>query len=494
MSTTIQIVPQFNINEFENYFNISSSTVRNVFTTVFLVLNVIIMFVGGRLIKRQAQRKLLKGQTVHLPNLTPWLSLGSTLTYCWNLKTLPAGWFGLLMISSGAWSTINRYIVNSYIIDQPSSVNCEFGTGLLTTAWNASLKPASQWPAAQVAFSARDAANLNGGTQGVWPTVHANVSVFAPGPSDLLGFWNCQPAGQTTLQPIDWTNASTIVSFIDNDDSFYYTQVSGYAGSIIGNGPWTNLFLYSFNQFANSTKMWDMRASVITGLDGSQPMNTSDYQCHLNITNPTWTPTPIPAESTFLEWGQVFVGEFLAQDEAYWSTSIENTLNIMSVVAGSGNTLSYTSADAANMSAPTTYGCVLQTTVIFKQVFAFCFVLVIVIFLLGVVDLYDLFMNRADERNAAIEELPVDLLDWQLIMVRHMVGNNSLQRKDLTGYEYYWNEVSGIYACRPVVKMDAGQTYLPVVNPQNAMPSDSKTEVVVASSEVGNSSVEKVSL
>ncbi|KAH6674759.1 hypothetical protein B0J14DRAFT_637504 [Halenospora varia] len=429
--SAIQIVPHYNPSSYENVFNIPAPTARNIFTAIFICLNTSIVFIGGRLIKRQAQRKLLK----------------------------------VIRIS------------------------CVFSQGLVTKHNNGTLDPVPEWPAAQLAFSARDAALVNGGVSGIWQTVNANTSAFAPSESDVLGRWICDEREPSLMTPADWANMSTLEAF-NRKTGYHFSESSGYAGAILNNGrgPWTSIFVYSADQFDNSTslKLWDMKATMIRDL-GSVAKNATNFQCRLNITDPTWQPTRMPAKKSLDAWDQVIVGSFAEIEPEEYGTALATNLNMMSLIAGSGNSKTWNSTEAISRAAPAAYGCLYGVTVIYKQVFAIALVLILLVFIMGVVDLYDIARNKWDKRHKRVEAIPVELLNWQLAMVQKMIKNEGLTERQMNELEFYWDQTTEDYACRPRDKKGTSHTYEAVENPIGpSTASNSKSNITISTNEVFN--------
>lgn len=68
-----------------------ASSFRNIFTTIFIVGNLLVVVLGGRLIKRRAQRRIVKKESVSVTHMTPWFSLYSAGEYLWKFGKMPGG-------------------------------------------------------------------------------------------------------------------------------------------------------------------------------------------------------------------------------------------------------------------------------------------------------------------------------------------------------------------------------------------------------------------
>lgn len=185
-----------------NVVSTDASSIANYFTTLFLVLNFLIAFIGHRLIKRQGHRTILKSQPVPITRFTPWLSLGSTFTYMWTLRRIPGGYLGLIMIASGLFGTGNRYIINSCIVPDLAPGICEFDTGIVSVYNKLETRPATTWSASYLALQAFDIARANKAEIGIYSKVNKNLDGFYPTQNDVVGNWNCkQGAADTVIQP-----------------------------------------------------------------------------------------------------------------------------------------------------------------------------------------------------------------------------------------------------------------------------------------------------
>lgn len=82
-----------------------ASTMRNGYTTIFVVLNFAISWLGSRLLKRRVQHHLTlqkKGKqkkAVPINHLTSWLGgIGDFASYIWHVRRIPGGRYGILML------------------------------------------------------------------------------------------------------------------------------------------------------------------------------------------------------------------------------------------------------------------------------------------------------------------------------------------------------------------------------------------------------------
>jgi hypothetical protein len=421
---------------------------RTIFTTIFIVLNFLIGLIGGRLIKRHNQRKLLKNEPVPVTQLVPWLSLGSTYSYVWSLRKIPGGIFGILMIISGAFGIINQYFVSNYILSERRSSTCNFTSGLVTTHSSLFLRvPSSEWPTAVLAFSAHGVATANNGEIGIWSKIDDDISNFCPTKDDILGRWVCTQAADSIIAPNDWTTTNTVIEWT-NRQGFLYKNAEYNAGSVLSNGRWTNLMAWSADVPTNSTTRWNVRATIATPNDTYVNSTASNFDCRLDIVVQTWKPASSDSQGTLTAWSQTMLGSVLEVPDSAYKGQLEKTLNTITMVAGSGNSHKWNKTTAVDTGAGASYGCVTQPTVIFNTVFATAFMLILLLILLCVVDLYDFVKNMLDKRHKVVDKMPFDMLDWHLGLVQKMVKNENLEMSKLRDYEFYWCESTGNFQCR----------------------------------------------
>ncbi|KUJ18003.1 uncharacterized protein LY89DRAFT_781113 [Mollisia scopiformis] len=434
-----------------------ASAVRNVVTTLFLILNFLIAFTGERLIMRHGQRKLLNKKTVRVTDLSPFLPVISVLKTSWALKRLPGGLFGLLMIASGLFGLSGRFLVNSFIDGELVALNCTFTEGVVTTERIGSspgyFTPSAAWAATALVRRAQQAAAENSYTApngtcstGVYSKVHNNVTIFCPTDQDVLGNWNCVAHPPSIVTPLDRTNDSTISNFASSS-TFLYSAQQNEAGRQGPDGGYSDLMAWSANDTLTSLSTLSIRISMAAGLDATQSVNTSNYQCELDITNPTWSPSGIDTSWVIKEWADTMLGSLLDMDPYYYSFEMSLVLNAVTMVSGSANSLSWQLSDAIDSGAGSTFGCMDYRTVAHPQVFAIILVLILITVVLGAVNLLEMLWNRKSEFQKVVGSLPISLLEWQLALTKKMVNDDAVQERDLKACVYEFDERERVVKC-----------------------------------------------
>ncbi|CAG8950584.1 hypothetical protein HYFRA_00002793 [Hymenoscyphus fraxineus] len=94
------------------------------------------------------------------------------------------------------------------------------------------------------------------------------------------------------------------------------------------------------------------------------------------------------------------------------------------MVAASKNTIQY----AKDLSLPTkSYGCKVTGPEIKSPVFVVLLILVVLIIGLLVVDSYNLVMNYFSKSRNIIDEMPFDIVEWQLTAMHLLTGEERLK-------------------------------------------------------------------
>lgn len=90
--------------------DIHASKIRNAFTTIFVVLNFATSWLGYHLLKHRAQHHLIlqkKGKlkkAVPINHLVSCLSIGDFVSYVWQVRRIPGGRYGILMLWTAFFS------------------------------------------------------------------------------------------------------------------------------------------------------------------------------------------------------------------------------------------------------------------------------------------------------------------------------------------------------------------------------------------------------
>ncbi|CZT49548.1 uncharacterized protein RSE6_10412 [Rhynchosporium secalis] len=463
--------------------DLSANSWRNVFTTIFLVLNFLIAWIGHRLVKRQCHRTLLKSKPVPVTRFTPWLSLGSTFSYIWTLRRIPGGWLGIIMIFSGIFGTGNRYIINSCIFEEKIMSRCPFKNGLVTMQYDVASKPVNTWAITFLAINAVEVARARGAEVGVYSKVNNNVTSFFPRKEDVIGNWDCAVAGpNTVIQPKDWADA-TLDDFIQNQT--FFAGMKYWSGSSTPSRQVSRAFMAWGPHADTASNKTNIRAMISNppvndtkGVVIIAPASITNLECNLAIVEPKWKPAPWPID-TFEDWAGLMTGFILEVGASRFPAQLTKVLNAMSMISGSGNIHNFERDDAEKSGAGTDFGCMVPNTRIEGSVYVVAFALTGLVALMLIIDLYDVIQNKIDKRHKAIEKMPFEMLDWQVALIEKINGHEIDEPRKLAGYEYFWDEQTGRSHCRR--SDQRGSVYEALENPENTAsdPSFGKDGIVV---------------
>lgn len=339
------------------------------------------------------------------------------------------------MLWTGIFSLAHQYFVNSFILPQPQKSQCLFDRGIITTHHKGSITPASTWPPALLVFDAHLAIGFNGGSRAIYDKINIDTTAFSPGHSDILGYWNCTEEASGLISPANWSSADALTSYV-HEEGFLYTEGSYRAGALLGNGSYMGFVEWSASlNDTDADAQWDLRATIANPLSGSESLPTSNFQCGLISTTPDWIPPLMPSIESLKEWGPLIFGFIKDVRKQTYRAQLETILNGMTMIAGSGNNANLTFASDEHY-----YGCVVNGTAIGIEVFIMLFALVLLFLMVLAADLFALIRYRTNKNHSRVEEIPTDLIDWQLEAIRSSTGNKKIEMKALGGVTYGWRE------------------------------------------------------
>lgn len=430
--------------------HIALKDVKNILTAVFSVLNLLIAFLGGRLITRQAHRRILNHRAVPVTEMLPWLSLTSSLEYMWSTRKPPGGWLGSVMVVSGIFSVMSHYFVNSFVDASTESTMCTFESGLLTTSSSDALIPDPVWPAATIALAAQNIVVANGLNSAIFSKIENRYLNFYPGQDDILGFWNCTFNGYSEVGPADAGSHAGMNAWLDKQTALYHNY-SRYDGSSTTSGIFNAVVAVGTDQPSTSKEIWNVSAIVSNDLSTKTTVNATNFLCSLNITNPFWTPAPMDPGLSFTSWLPSILGMILEIDSSLFQQNLEIALNTMSILSGSGNHHFHNTTNANATGAGTTFGCWQNVNYIQWPIFLVLLVFSVILVAMLLANIYDLFMISSSKNREITEQFPIQLLDWQLAMARRSTGDESLKEREIGELEYIWDPSTSSFLCRRIV-------------------------------------------
>jgi hypothetical protein len=335
-----------------------------------------------------------------------------------------------------------QYFVSAFINPASYPAQCTYITGVNTlhTEPDAAHKPMSEWYATRMVSTALSWADFNDAEVGIYDKVPYLTAYdsFRPQKSDVLGAWNCIEKPGTPINRPDWESQSAAMSALDQDNFLYPQTKSMAAGTWPGNSTLKSFVYWSANAYSNETKQWNVRASMIAGLNqtnSSQSLVTSNFECSIvKTTSQEWTP-PLMRLGVISGWAQYLYGQIHLQNASAYSSTLEQTLNIMSMVAGSDNGWKMDLRPGQDPH----YGCLLYGTIVDPAVYVMLLVLFAIFLAVIVIDLYAFATYKFGRDKQSGDELsyvPIDLLSWQLAMVKQSTGNEKLKLNQLKNVSY----------------------------------------------------------
>jgi hypothetical protein len=296
--------------------------------------------------------------------------------------------------------------------------------------------PSPSWPASLLVFQSHNAIATNGGKIGVYDKINLNIASFRPTTTDVLGSWTCNSLADSAIQPPDWINATTLQTYLEAQNFLSpATQAIGGATSV-ENDSYQGFLAWSGTLGDNSSSSWEVQTTIANNLDGNSPLPASNFKCSLVVRDvAAWVPTPMPANETLLAWVNTMFGFVSEVPVSDYATQVETILNAMSMLAGSGNRNNRQLPSGVNPH----YGCVMNGSKIYVAVYLILLLLFVILVALLIADLYQLIRYRTNKRHGLVEEIPTDLISWQLNMVRRMTKDKKLKSKDLHKYSYVYS-------------------------------------------------------
>ena len=378
------------------------------------------------------------------------MSLGGTISYVWATRKLPGGVVGFLMLAMGAVSLSSRYFVNSFIEPYPLQSQCAFTVGMITNLYNGSAGAVVDWPAAELAMQAQELAVGNGGELGVYENIikalapdnnsYPPIFDILPDPDlDILGSWECNTSSYDIIGRVDFQNITAFDAYLLRLGLQSTSDMSS-DGRLIGSAEpigflsWSTEDVLPSNQSQQSLPI--VRVSITDGLNKLKPGEdgtVSTLKCVMKIDRQDWIPPVLLFEnSTVLQnWTLKAVGNVIESDPKTWPISMEFLLNSMVMAAGAGNIV-----DAVPSIPGTSYGCRVSGTLVRWEMWLITALLLGTFGTLVVLDLYGLWFYRRNSLRTVVEQMPADVVNWQVAMIRQMTKDSRVTEKEIKSYRY----------------------------------------------------------
>jgi hypothetical protein len=415
------------------YTDWTTSVLRNLLTTIFIVLGHLILWLGSYHLRKFNQRRLLRGWRVPISHLTSWLSLNDAASYFLHTFRLPGGCcFGWLMLITGALSLAHQYFVNSFIQQSNILDSCNFESGIVCLIPYTSpdgFTPSSTFSSATTIFNAQQNTYYNNGTYGIWRLVPFYAYYFSPNQDDLLGQWNCNFAGNITITSADWSSTQALGTFLVNNNLLNLNT-----GSITGSeiNDITNGFLSWYSNYPDASGSWDtVSASMVFGLDGAGG-TVSEWTCTLQTFG--WTPTVFDSKAALTEWNNVTYGSLQDTIASEYGLGLELMLDAMFMAAAGGN-IDTSKASLIPADVNSAYGCVIPGTQILVGIWVILAVYLATLIPLLIAFFISLFRSGLKyKKKDIIGDPPTSVYRWQTALVRVMTNNFDVKSRHLRKY------------------------------------------------------------
>ena len=341
-----------------------SSHVRLVLRVYFNIVLPLLGLVGDQCCKKRAQFKLLQGRRLDVTQTTGWLSGAGAASVMFALRRIPAGWLGLIMISSSILWLAADLVTSGFVVTVDVVDRCPFITTSYVVVGHKDsgvhhIGPYSTGSIGapfDIITRAVENSKNNGGLNGIFHKVNTDPS-FRADEHDLIGGWHCQQIGQDSTYP----PRQDVQSMIDDLTSrellyqastscktqfiglnwgvqvaIWSSSVGNWEGQLAGETP---------DQIINSTisEQWDVRAAIDMSPNPEDPKVMPSYQCSMDTTELDYIRGKLQAGDTLLTFCNnmrsnvyhYFTGNVTVIDDP--GPAIATTLNVIMMMAAAYN-------------------------------------------------------------------------------------------------------------------------------------------------------------
>ena len=272
------------------YFHTESGNLRTVLTIFFIILLLLIDFVGGICLKLRNQVRLLSKRNVLVSHMTPWLKFFDGSSYLIKTRRLPGGWMAIPMFLSALLVPACHILVSKYVRTVMWKGQCVFGSGVVIAKSPSFFlghrtNPSSAWPPARITADAQATSARNGCLDGIYWKANEDPN-FCAGPADVAGGWSCKDQNQDVQYPAG-TSWELIYPDLYSRDLLYAK-----AASSVWQKPRNveiGLIALSPSVGDNVQQAWDVKASINTGLNPNKTINIKHYFCSMTSANVSFT-------------------------------------------------------------------------------------------------------------------------------------------------------------------------------------------------------------
>lgn len=430
----------------------NDGVIRAVFKIYLLIIIIIIVVVGNKCLALWVKHKLLRGKTVYVTDTTGWLHGPPLAKAAFDVRKLPGGWLGWLMLLVTILDQVGEYGVAITVKAQLRTTTKVFEQGGLMNPDTLTSSPSASWEAFRWAAAAqtnsyRNANQTNMATKhyGIYRMI-TNDTHFMATPEDTIGYWSCSSNTTTPLiydqkwkgsaeEVYDydiWTDLYVQGKLYDGYQAALATaNVSMYDNSSLSYGPATHTTIITASNYSTSS-LFNISAAIdIKDIDDKGSKQMYVFHCILRATDTGRTVESIARTinpyATLTNWIPIMRGAFfpgLFETESYPIQDLEVTLqyylNAMIMVSGASETVTTPNTPGYDL------GVVYRATKIPVWILLICVVIFLIAALLTCLCVYLAIAARAagllhDSRNKdgicvpareIHENTPIGMLDW----------------------------------------------------------------------------------
>lgn len=429
---------------------IDDGTVRALFKVYFVVFVILIGIVGDLACRLTARSALLRGRAVTLTATTGWIHGPSFVKATFQLRRIPCGWLGWLMLVATVIDLTADFGVAKTVTSVPITSTTYWPQGMVVSNNTKTTKPSTQWQAfswatlAQVYNSANaERWKLGNSRFGIYRFVH-NDTNFLANNDDIIGYWNCSQTSEPITYNQTFKGNKTEIYDVDiwqdlakrhlmSGDSAVTANATALDKKGIAYGPVLHSTILSSSTTAIGY-LFNVTAAVDTAdldIEGSKEIAT--WRCVLVSTDANKTVEQIARgidiSSVLAEWvttiqGSLFPG--LYTTKAYSLPVIKNTLelylNAMIMVAGADETLTSPNTQKWRIGTYTfatliPYWVIIVSSIIFAiALLLACYCLYLYLSIRKAQRTYEKHESQEDCNKVSAKEIadntPIGLMDW----------------------------------------------------------------------------------
>lgn len=302
------------------------------------------------------------------------------------------------------------------------------------------------WYGVTIVNTAFSWAEANNSTIGIYEKVPSNLDAlrnFSPEPSDIIGKWTCTEQPGIAIPTSKTKTKKEVIDYVDKQNFMYSSYNTGNWSSAWGerddlySSP-TACVIWSPDQPSKARKQWSVRVIMVDSLDyrtSQSVVNTTNFQCSVVRNSSIWPLPLVPSHESLDSWSDYLFGAIHHFNTSTYRPKLEKVLNTMFILSGSGN--QWTQSLRADQDKK--YGCLADGLAIGIGIYIMLFFLIFMLLLVIAANIYAFRYYKLGHDGKMEDELssvPIDLLSWQLAMIKVSTGNEHMTMKDMRTVSY----------------------------------------------------------